>query len=281
MRDASSLLEALLVAKKQQATELFGPWDVEDSGRIAIAHLRPLLLSVFPLPSALSLRGSAAAADHLSVSHVKRAYESVTGRLWAPRPLPSVASTSAQTIHRCQELMCMGPTLNEVHAIIDFLCGVEAQMKGASARESADGKEDASMSLLEARKPPLSNTALSTHMGGAARSGTGAMTAVHAPFPAYDPRAAFLYGSVEAIYRTFCIAAVSPGESVPTTLPIDAAHLQRLAWNANAQRLRLGEGHALQRLLAAKATAADVATPTHEGDSCLTLEGFVRLLCAI
>ncbi|KAG5479039.1 hypothetical protein LSCM1_02883 [Leishmania martiniquensis] len=281
MEDTSSLLDALLVAKKQQATELFGPWDTDDNGRIAIEHLRPLLLSIFPLSPSTAQEGSAAPADHLSVAQVKRAYESVTGRPWAPRPLLSVESTSAQQAHCFQDLAQMGPTLNEVHAIIDCLCRVRAQAKVSSSIESADGKEAASASLLEAHGQSSSNTALSIPASGTVRSSTAVSTAVRGPCPTSDPRVAFLYGSIEAIYRNFCLAAVSPGESVPDRLPVDTAHLVHVAWNVHAHRLKLGEGHALQRLLVAKTASADAATTATDGCPSVTLGAFVKLLCSI
>ncbi|AYU78729.1 hypothetical protein LdCL_220008600 [Leishmania donovani] len=273
MKDASSFLDALLAAKKLQATELFGPWDMEANGRIAIEQLRPLLRSVFPSPSSLSQHGAAIAVDRLSASQVKRAFESVTGRLWVPPPSLVTAPASAKQSGRCLDPMYLGPTLNEVHAIIDVLCGGETQAEVASTLDSRDREEDASTWLVAARQRPSSSTAPLTPTTDAIGSRTAAMRAAHHPSLANDARVAFLYGSMEEIYRAFCLAAGSPGEPTPDTLPIDAAHLGRIAWNVHAQRLKLWEGRALHQLLAAKAT-------TTAADAHLTLEAFVELLCA-
>ncbi|CAG9573905.1 hypothetical protein LMJF_22_0370 [Leishmania major strain Friedlin] len=272
MKDASSFLDVLLAAKKLQATELFGPWDMDANGHIAIEHLRPLLRSVFPSSSSLSQHGCASAVDHLSVSQVKRAYESVTRRPWALPPSLLTAPASAKQSRRCLDPMYLGPTLNEVHAIIDVLCGGETQPEVALRLDSRDPEEDASTWLAEARQRPSSNTAPLTPTTDTIGRRTAAMRAVHHPSLTNHARVAFLYGSMEEIYRTFCLAASSPGEPVPDTLPIDAAHLGRVAWNVHAQRLKLWEGRALHQLLAATATTA-------EADAHLTLEAFVELLC--
>lgn len=274
MKDAPSFLDALLSAKKLQATELFGLWDMDGNGRIAIEQLRPLLRSVFPSLSSLSQHGSPTTVDHLSVPRVKRAYESVTGRPWAPPPPRSTAPASAKQSHPRLDPMGLGPTLNEVHAIIDVLCGGETQAEVASTVDSRDREEDASTWLVAARKRPSSNTAPFTLPTDATGSSTVAMGPVHHPSLANDARVAFLYGSMEGIYRALCLAAVSPGEPAPDTLPIDAAHLGRIAWNVHAQRLKLWEGRALHQLLAAKATTA-------EADAHLSLEAFVDLLYAM
>ncbi|CAM45079.1 hypothetical protein, unknown function [Leishmania braziliensis MHOM/BR/75/M2904] len=284
MKDSQSFLCALLAAKKQQANELFGSWDVKGKGYIATAQLRPLLLSLFPAPSSVSEQDSGTTATHLSVSQVKTAYESVTGRPWPPHASLSTGSASAKQSHRHQDSMYAGPTLSEVHAIIDVLCGGERQPKVALTHCSRDGVGNASTRPFAGRKGPTPNTAPLTLTSSATESSTSAAPSLHHRSLTSDAGAAFLYGSIEAIYRSFCRAAASPGELEPDTLPIDAVHLERIAWNVQAQRLSVGEGHALHRLLAAKATTVDPTTaPTTStgADAHLTLEAFVKLLCAM
>ncbi|KAK7196506.1 hypothetical protein NESM_000588200 [Novymonas esmeraldas] len=264
MTDATPFVTALLAAKKHEATELFGPWDAEDEGRIAVAQLRPLLLSVLPLPSAEARRGrggpaAVAAAELLSTAHVKQVYSAVTRRAWTPPavpPHPRLPSASASA----------GPTLSEVHAIIDVLCrdtaATVAPPRCSASDDDGDdvsggGEDDASTWLVRTRPPPSSSTA------DAPRRRTGTRS----------PRVDVLYGSIEAVYRIFCSAAVAAGEAVPTALPIDAAHLQRMAVNVRGQGLGLGESHELHRLLLS-ATVGDAA-------ACLTLDDFVELLCGI
>ncbi|KAG5504921.1 hypothetical protein JKF63_04367 [Porcisia hertigi] len=285
MGDTFSFLDALLVAKKHQATVLFGPWDFEGNGRIDITQLRPLLLSVFPPPSFWSQQGGpTAAGDYLSASQVKKAYESVTRRRWPPSCLPSAVSAPAQDSHGYQGLTPPGPTLCEVHAIIDFLCGGETHARLESSTERRDSiEEDAPTGLFYSdgpRRRGSTKAAASTCADGRpAASHTTAMSGAN--HLSSDARVTLLYGSMEAIYRTFCRAAVSPGELVSDTLPIDATHLKRLAWNVDARKLKTGEGHALHRLLTAKAALVEATTSTAEEDAHLTKEAFVDLLCTL
>ncbi|GET88508.1 hypothetical protein, unknown function [Leishmania tarentolae] len=285
MSDASSFMDALLAAKKLQATEVFSAWDMDGDGRIAIEHLRPLLLSVFPLSSSLAKGHAAPVADHLPTQQVKKAYEKVTGREWAPPPLSrSPAPASAMQSRSRLGPTHRGPTLNDVHAIIDVLCSGHMHAEAGSSLDSHASEEDATTWLFTASKGPSSTTELVTRTGDTAGASTAASKTVHCPSLTNDARVVFLYGSMEAIYRTFCRAAVSPGEPAPDMLPIDTVHLGRIAWNVHAQRLKIWEGRALHRLLAAKGTtvnAIGTATTPAEEASHLTLEAFVELLCAM
>lgn len=322
----TSFVEELMEAKKLQATELFGPWDTEDDGRIAVIHLRPLLLSVFPAPTATTNATStppchdSAAADAaadtaapslrsmatglLSLARVKKAYETVTRRPFSPS---SPAAPAAARPHRplAGTPVHVGPTLDEVHAIIDVLGGgggvegtAAASTRHPPARALAPPQKTRSRAQVEGRTAAAEEAARSAVAWGSAhRSGRDPITSPLSPptptidIPAgvsrlpgasgaavLDPRVPFLYGAMEAMYRDFCAATCADGEPVLATLPIDTAHLERLAVCVQSQPLRQGEARALQQLFAS-AQQGDVAA-TWSGP-CLTLDAFVTILCSM
>lgn len=273
----NAFLAELLALKKQQATEVFGPWDVEDEGRIDVKRVRPLLLSVFP--------EARDAAPFLTLSRVKAVYEGVTHRPWhAPASTACASAAAAATAsphtRRRQDPMYAGPTLDEVHRIIDALAAGKGEAPFASL--STPAVQKSGRSLLAAaggrtKDQPLSLSASLSLRAASLLDGDDDL-ADRAEERSFVVNAVsvesclrLLRGSMEQIYCAFCAASVKAGESVPALLPTDAAHLRRLSWNVAARQLRMGESYALQLLCATEGGAAG-------GLSC---DAFVRLLCVL
>ncbi|KPI85722.1 hypothetical protein ABL78_5209 [Leptomonas seymouri] len=276
MADVRPFVEELLSLKKQQATSLFGPWDVEDEGRIAVKQVRPLLLSVFP--------ESAHAAPYLTVGRVKAAYESVTHRPWHTPPSVATVSYSPHHASHLPDLMHMGPTLDELHRVIDILASSSEET--LSAASSPIQEDTTSFQPLLTHDHPFPTSDSSTRSRPAAQVGFDVESKVVSAAPVaalVKPCIQLLQGSIEHIYKTFCAACTQAGEPVPAVLPTDAAHLKRLAWAIGARHLQLGESYALHRLLASLPPADEV---TQQGDedafaSSIPQDAFVSLLCAL
>jgi hypothetical protein len=249
MTGTTPFLEELLVLKKQQAMELFGPWDLNDEGRIAVKHVRPLLLSVFPEASN--------APPYLTFGRVKTAYEDVTHRPYHAPASMATASSSTHHARRPRDPMYIGPTLDELHSIIDSLASSEKEPAGAetaaAARTAANGRFSATQTSTEPRTLMSSN------------SPAGA-------------RFRLLQGSIEQIYRMFCAACTASDEPVPAVLPVDGPHLKRLAWSVRSRRLQLGESYALHRLFATVADPdVDDSVPEESAVRSISRDTFVNL----
>lgn len=290
MTSARPYLEELLILKKQQATVLFCPWDVEDEGRIAVKQLRPLLLSVFPESKA------AAATPYLTLGRVKAAYEGVTHRPY--QALSSVATataSSSQHARRPHDPMYAGPTLDELHRVIDVLASADEDKTVTAPSSTLMSKEP------EAHDCPLSLSVSLTLRSFAAQEGkegecdcgaagagssrSSSLRKKHAATSVMETAGArlrLLRGSIEQMYHAFCAAGTEVGQPVPTQLPIDAAHLKRLAWTVKAQPLQLGESYALHQLFAlASATAEARQKDEAAAVGHISQDAFVSLLCAL
>ncbi|KPA85629.1 hypothetical protein ABB37_00032 [Leptomonas pyrrhocoris] len=270
-------LRELLALKKQEATSLFGPWDVEDEGRIAVKQVRPLLLSVFP--------EAANTAPYLTLGRVRAAYEGVTHRPWHASTGVVTASASSYHAHRLGGPMYAGPTLEEVLRMIDSLAASPEERLSTVPSPVQESARPSTPPLPTHRRPlPFSAPFTQVHpadqevVDAGRKAGSAAAEATST-----ESYLRLLRGSIEHIYHAFCAACKQAGEPAPTALPTDAAHLQRLAWNIQARPLQLGENRALHRLLAAATNSGDDKQQGSGGvrASRISPDDFVLLLCAL